>query len=454
LTPDTPSAHPPLRVAVAASGGRDSTALLHATLRSARSLGIQVFALHVHHGLMPQADSWLAHLRRQCQRWGRAGRPVTLVSRQLAGAPAQGESVEAWARRERYAALAAMAHEVGAGLVLLAHHQRDQAETVLLQALRGAGPAGLAAMPRLAVRQGLVWARPWLAQPDSAIADHVRRWRLTHVDDPSNDDPRFARSRVRRQVWPALSAAFPDAGHSLAAVAARAQEADAALAELGAADLAQICPSPDRAWMDVPAWRLLSPARRRWALRVWLGARLPGGVPQTLIDRLADELPGAHVARWPAGAAHEVALYRGRLQLRSVGPAPSGAATPSEPGAPEPVDLRQPGVYRFPHWQGALAVHAVSADGIAAAALACAELRTRSGGETFQRHPQSAVRRLKKQFQQAGIPAWQRAAPLVFAAGRLVYVPGLGLDARAILPLPAESHGSLRQLEWIPDPAD
>jgi tRNA(Ile)-lysidine synthase len=124
--------NPPV-VAVAFSGGRDSTALLHATLRAARDGGVQVVALHVHHNLQPEADTWLAHAQQVCQRWSR-GAPLRLLHRRLAGTPARGDSVEAWARRERYRALADMAHEAGAELVLLAQHRRDQAETFLLRA--------------------------------------------------------------------------------------------------------------------------------------------------------------------------------------------------------------------------------------------------------------------------------------------------------------------------------
>ena len=126
------------RVAVAASGGRDSTALLHCTLRQAREVGglalpgqmqLQVLALHVHHGLMPQADDWLLQVKRQAHRWG-----ATFASRRLTAKPARGQSVEAWARIERYRALAEMAADAQCDLVLLAHHRRDQAETFLLQA--------------------------------------------------------------------------------------------------------------------------------------------------------------------------------------------------------------------------------------------------------------------------------------------------------------------------------
>jgi tRNA(Ile)-lysidine synthase len=97
------------RVAVAYSGGRDSTALLHATVLEAAAQGVQVLALHVHHGLSPHADDWLTHCEAQCERWARRGLPVTFVAHRLTGAPPAGESVEAWARQARYAALRTMA---------------------------------------------------------------------------------------------------------------------------------------------------------------------------------------------------------------------------------------------------------------------------------------------------------------------------------------------------------
>ncbi|HEY4068062.1 MAG TPA: tRNA lysidine(34) synthetase, partial [Burkholderiaceae bacterium] len=127
------------RIAVAFSGGRDSTALLHATLQQARHRGVQVLALHVHHGLNPQADAWLAHGAALCKRWARRGLPVEFVEQRITERPPKGESIEAWARHARYRALGAMARAREVTVVLLAQHRRDQAETVLLQALRGAG---------------------------------------------------------------------------------------------------------------------------------------------------------------------------------------------------------------------------------------------------------------------------------------------------------------------------
>ena len=307
-------------MAVAFSGGRDSLALLHATCRAAQVLDLQVVALHIHHGLLPEADAWLQGAQRLCARWRRRGWPVRLLSVRLSGQPAPGDSLEAWARAGRHAALAQLAAEAGASLLLLAHHRRDQAETFVLQALRGGAPAGLSAMPRQIQRAGLVWARPWLDLPRSAIDAYVQRHRLQPVDDPSNADARLARNRLRLQVWPALEAAFPHAETSLAAAAQRAQEARAALEELAALDLAPLVDADGA--LAVAGWRALSAARQANALRAWWAAQAGHSAPQALVTRLLAEVPVQGVARWPAGGGWICALARGRLRVV----APAGRA--------------------------------------------------------------------------------------------------------------------------------
>ena len=304
-------------VAVAFSGGRDSLALLHATCRAAQALGLQVAALHVHHGLLPEADAWLDDAWQLCARWRRRGWPVRLLTTRLSGQPAPGDSLEAWARAGRHAALADMAHQAGASLLLLAHHRRDQAETFVLQALRGGAPAGLSAMPREAVRGGTTWARPWLDQPRRAIDAYVVRHRLQPVDDPSNADPRLARNRLRLHVWPALEAAFPHAETSLAAAALRAQDTRAALDDLAAIDLAPLLDADGA--LAVSGWRQLSAARQANALRAWWAAQAGHSAPQAFVTRLLTEVPIKGVARWPAGGGWLCVLRRGRLRVQPPG---------------------------------------------------------------------------------------------------------------------------------------
>jgi tRNA(Ile)-lysidine synthase len=432
-------------VAVGYSAGRDSTALLHATARAARELGVEVVALHVHHGLMPQADAWLAFAQKQVGRWAEAGLPVRLVSTRLQGQPAKGDSVEAWARQERRAALTRMARECGADAILLAHHRQDQAETVLLQALRGAGPAGLAAMPRAVQRDTLWWLRPWLDRPRSAIEAYVRQHKLRHVDDASNTDERFARGRLRATVWRALRRAFDDAEVTLTQVARRAHEAQAVLAEVAVHDLAACVDTTGR--LEVTRWSELSQARRANALRAWLQVRLERGPPEVLVQRLLGELPGAAPARWPVDGGREVALYRGRLDVVA-------ARSTDTPAARDELalDLSRPGVHTLPPWRGAFEVTPAEGPGVPAALLKACRVVARSGGEQWQAQPHSTARSLKKQYQAAGVAAWLRDGPLVYVGDRLVFVPGLGLDARVCQAAATKSR-RLLALRWLPDGA-
>ncbi|MEO6362649.1 MAG: tRNA lysidine(34) synthetase TilS [Caldimonas sp.] len=422
-------------VAVAYSGGRDSTALLHATLAAARPLGIAVLALHVHHGLSANADAWLAHCADRCSRWARRGERVAFAFQRLDTSPPPGQSVEAWARRERYRALRRMALEGRAGLVLLAHHRRDQAETFLLQALRGSGVAGLASMPASAVREGIVWARPWLAAPSEAIAAYARRHRLKGVADESNADPRFARSRLRRDVWPALVAAFADAESTLSTAAGWAAGAAAAIDEQAATDCAAVATAGG---LDIAAWRALSSPRRSHALRAWLREVTGVAAPATLIERLGRELDVAAARRWPLPAG-ELHGYRGRLAWRPATEAPS-------PQSPQCVDLSRAGVHELPRWGGAFVVERVTSGGIALAEAARLELRQRQAGDRFQAASSRPRRSLKLQYQAAGVRAAERLGPIVWHRDWIVFVPGLGLDARA-LATPGEDRLSLA---WRP----
>ncbi len=442
-------------VAVAWSGGRDSTALMHATARCAQALAhegfaLRVLGLHVHHGLSPQADAWLAQLQRQVADWAEEGLPVALRWHRLAGSPGPGDSVEAWAREGRHAALQAMAQEAGASLLLLAHHRRDQAETWLLQALRGAGLAGQAAMPRQQLREGLVWARPWLDQPRERIEHYVQALALQHVEDESNADPRFARNRLRLQLWPLLNAGFPGGEAALAQSARWAQEAGDLLDELAGQDLEAWTQPP--AGLDLSAWAALTRPRLSNLLRHWLRERLGRPAPASLVERLLGEAPQAPAgASWPAGS-RVIQKHRGALLVLSapVQEVPRAAASR--------MDLSRPGLHACPAWRGSFQVDVVnepSSEAVGSSLLRNVILRQREGSEQFQRARGTPPRSLKKSWQAAGVPALARGGPLVFLdfpgkAGLeapLLWAPALGLDAR----FAGQGEGPWLRLSWRPD---
>ena len=425
-------------LAVAYSGGRDSTALLHATATQVRQLNaagadLQVVALHIHHGLSRQADAWLLHCQAQCAAWAAAGLPLTLSWRRMDGRPAAAQSVEAWAREARYAALTQMAQEAGAKLLLLAHHQRDQAETFVLQALRGAGAAGLAAMPALQWRDGLCWARPWLSQPREAVEAYVQAYRLSHIEDDSNADSRYARNRLRHAVWPALLSAFPHAETSLAQAASWAQQALALQQELADQDLPPLL-SP--LGLNVAGVQALSAARASNVLRAWLHRQTGRSAPASLVQRLQQEWTQAEHGQWPC-ANGLLRLYRGWLSHVKEQP-----ALPSRPA--QRLNLGSTGLHTQADWSGAWLVQAVQTGGISPECLQNVVMRARQGGEQFQRHPASPARSLKKSYQAAGVPAWRRQGPLLFVGEVLLFAPGLGLDARWLAEAGAPQYG----LSW------
>jgi tRNA(Ile)-lysidine synthase len=428
------------RIAVAYSGGRDSTALLHATLHQAAAQHVRVVALHVHHGLSPKADEWLVHCEAQCSAWAKRGWPIEFSSRRLEGKPGRGESVEAWARDARYLALRQMAESRGAAIVLLAHHRRDQAETFLLQALRGAGLDGLSGMARSIERDGICWQRPWLDRPRSEIDAYVRRHRLKHIEDESNLESRYAHNRLRLEVWPALESAFAQAEGSLATSAQWMQEASDALAELAAIDLLQVA---DEDALKVDAWLTLSAPRRSNVLRAWLRRQLGMSAPASLVRRLLEELVRSRAGRWPAGSS-ELRLSRNRLRLKRL-----SADADRDLARETRLSVRRAGTYALPGWSGSLEVKRVREYGVPLAWLAHLELRRRVGAEQFQAGLDRPPRSLKKQYQAAGVAMWDRNGPLIFSGDQLIFVPGLGLDARVI----GLVGQPLVSLQWLAQPA-
>lgn len=273
---------PGLPLAVALSGGADSTALLHACVQ--RWPG-QVRAVHIHHGLQTAADAFEAHCQAVCNA---LSVPLVVVRVQAQHAP--GQSPEDAARIARYTALtqAVTSHPLLTGVhdLALAQHADDQVETLLLALSRGAGLPGLASMPSAWTRGGLQWHRPLLRVAGSALRDWLKAQGVKWVEDPSNQDARYTRNRIRAQVLPALDAAFTGWRDTFARSASHCASAQDALAELAEIDLQQTGLPP-----RITALQTLSPARRVNVLRHWLRqhhhtspstAQLDALVPQIL----------------------------------------------------------------------------------------------------------------------------------------------------------------------------
>ena len=274
---------PALPLAVALSGGADSTALLMAC--AARWPG-QVAAIHVHHGLQPAADGFAAHCERLC-----AALSVPLAVCHVDARHASGQSPEEAARDARYAALAsAAAAGIGSLVcrsVALAQHADDQVETVLLALSRGAGLPGLAAMPAAWERAGIHYHRPLLAVPAPALRAWLAARAADFVEDPTNTDTAFTRNRIRARLLPALEQAFPAFRETFARTARHAAQAQEVLDDVAREDQARLA---EGAGLSIASVRKLSRPRQANLLRHWLRST-HGVVPQAAqLDELLDQL--------------------------------------------------------------------------------------------------------------------------------------------------------------------
>lgn len=289
--------HPALPLAVAYSGGADSSALLHACVRRWPDATV---AWHVHHGLQVAADDFERHCRTTCARLG-----IPLVVAHVNARAAPGESPEAAARRSRYAAydqLAAEATPMGPpATVALAQHADDQVETLLIALLRGAGLPGLAGMPQAWERNGLQYVRPLLHVPRAALRDWLAERALSWVEDPTNADPRYLRNHIRSALLPILETVAPAFRSTCARTAAHMAEAESLLEELARQDL-RTAEQPPR----IQALQQLSEARLANMLRYWLrgvAGRAPSCAQLRELQRQihACSTRGHHIRLWVAG---------------------------------------------------------------------------------------------------------------------------------------------------------
>lgn len=288
---------PVLPLAVAYSGGADSTALL---LACAEKWPGQVHAVHIHHGVQAAADDFERHCRAYC-----AQLEVPLTVRKVDGRHAPGQSPEDAARRARYQALEALAIDAATQPAIksmaIGQHADDQVETLLLALSRGAGLAGLSAMPSSWERNCIGYHRPLLRVRGADIRAWLAGRGVAYIEDPSNADERFTRNRIRARLLPALQATFPQFRDTFARSAAHAAQAQALLLEVATQDLALIGSPP-----VIAKLQLLSYARQANVLRYWLDTAFDT-VPSAaqlaeLLNQIAACRTRAHQIRLKVGA--------------------------------------------------------------------------------------------------------------------------------------------------------
>ncbi|WP_091239353.1 tRNA lysidine(34) synthetase TilS [Aquimonas voraii] len=412
---------PEAGLAVAFSGGLDSRVLLQLLAEAdwARARGLRV--LHVDHGLHADSARWAEHCRRDALG---LGLDISLLRAEV---PSGSGGLEERARRARHAALQAAL--CPGEVLVMAHHQDDQAETFLLRALRGAGERGLGGMRALR-RFGTGWLwRPLLGAPRSALEHFARVRGLRWIDDPSNLDPRHDRNFLRHAVLPLLRQRWPHAAETLALSAGLSAQADARLASLDAIDLARAQLLDPRA-LDLQVLRAWEPARRARVLRAWLqalGCALP---PPGVMAQIERELLHARAdseaeARW---REHRLRAWRDALHLLpELRPLPIDLDVAWQGGGP----VALPDGHAIALCNG---LGEVQPDARLPRAL---QLRARQGGERIRLSPQRPSQCVKTLLQSLGVPPWLRPhLPFLWnAEGELVAVGDLLLreDLRAAL---------------------
>jgi len=404
------------RVTLGLSGGVDSIAALDLLARLAPTHPFRLSCLHVNHRISPKAGAWARFARAAARRYGLRC-AVAVVDL----APHRKLGLEGAARAARHAAFA----RANAEFVVLAQHQDDQAETVLLQLLRGAGLPGLAAMPVMrdqAAPGAPKLLRPLLGATRAEIEAYARARRLEWVEDDSNADERRARNRVRRSVMPVLRELNPAAAANLARSAAHIAEAETLAQSLAEID-ARAAMADGR--VRVAALARLSRPRAKNVLRWLLSAAGARALDSARLDELLRQLltaRGDGVVR-VALEDLEVRRYRGTMWV---------VARRGKPRRDWHACWDGRRTWPLPELGGVLRFEQSARGGISAAALARGpvEVRLRSGGERFQPDAQRPRRTLKHLLQEAGVPPWERERlPLVYCGGALAFVPGIGVAA-------------------------
>ncbi|OIO80007.1 MAG: tRNA lysidine(34) synthetase TilS [Hydrogenophilales bacterium CG03_land_8_20_14_0_80_62_28] len=403
-----PRLFPAARLCLGYSGGLDSTVLLHLLAGLRRLLAFRLTAVHVHHGLSPHADDWAAACQMACDRLD-----VPLNVRRVR-VVVDGQGLEAAAREVRYAALG----EQPADFILVAHHRDDQAETLLLRLLRGAGVHGLAAMAEDRALAGSRLLRPLLDAARDDLRRYARRHGLTYIDDESNADQALTRNWLRGKMLPEIEARFPACREILASTAARLMESAALLDDLARLDMADTAQGDS---LDLAGLRRLAAARARNVLRYWLRERIAVTPSEAHLETLLSQLLVAGPDRQPVWRFGGKVLrrHRGRASLvADVGPVEGQWLWRGESELIL-ADL------------GRLIFLAAVGEGLAADKLPAAGCTVgwRGGGEKLRPDCRRPRRTLKNLLREAGLPPDERLRlPLLSIAGQPVWMAGIGVD--------------------------
>lgn len=393
------------RIGVALSGGLDSVVLLDAVSKAYPHDA--VYALHIHHGLQAEADEWLLFCERLAKRYGVA------FDFRLLHLPITA-NIEAHARQARYEALLGLCDQHELDHLLLAHHQHDQAETVLLQLLRGAGPAGLSGMPAHKELQSpngrtvQLW-RPLLEQDRTQLQTYAKQHKLSWVEDPSNQNTRYRRNAIRKKILPELEQIQGGAIANLARSAQWLAQSQALMDQLAQHDARTWINHNQLSIAPLIALHRQDPVRATNVMRYWL-KRNQLSMPST--ERLQSWWLDLQSLRTGAKLEwlhdrHSIRAWRKALRIESAQTSNRGQWI----FVPIPERSNQAGL----SWEYCQQAKLI-------------ESRPRAGGERLKIKPNTPSKSLKNLYQEAGVPPWQRQIPLLFIDGTLIAAEGLGVS--------------------------
>ena len=397
------------RIGLALSGGLDSVVLLDTVCKALKANShdlTEVWVFHIHHGLQKSADQWLEFCERLAKKY-----QVHFDFRLLHFANSAQGNIEARARVERYDALTDLCIEHGVEDLLLAHHQNDQAETVLLQLLRGSGVAGLSGMPlhRANVNQGnpiTLW-RPLLNQSRAELEAYAKEHKLRWVEDPSNQNTRYRRNAIRKEIIPKLEKIQPGAIANLARSAALLAQSQVLLDRLAKQDGKGIFQGNKLKLAPLLALAKTDQPAANNVMRYWLKLNDLAMPSQERLESWWKDLklvkPDSSL-EWQHDEAN-IYLWRGVLQ----------------------VTQSMAGRWVFQNVPARSKLLGLSADWVnTAQEQGLIEERLRQGAEKLQVKPNTPRKTLKNLFQESDTPPWERQAPLLYINDQLVAIAGVG----------------------------
>lgn len=394
---------------VAYSGGLDSHVLLHLMAAISQSTDLSVRAMYVNHGLQKEADSWSEHCQNTCNALS-----IPFESEKLNLEKGTGESVEALARNARYQALERSLQKDE--VLLTAHHQNDQAETLLLQLFRGAGVDGLASMP-IVSNFGLgLHIRPLLGFSRESLDTYAKTHQLDYIEDPSNQDVRFDRNYLRQKIVPQLISRWQGLNKVLSRVANIQAETKALLDEFAAQDLSSL-QTVDKNKISIAAFNKLSKPRQTLVLRYWIkqqGFLAPSNkkIQHFFSDVLQAQDDAMPILAWQGA---EIRRYQDDIYIMR----------PLSEHDNQQVISWDISLPLFIPEMG-ITLHPDTIKGFLRGANDPVTVRFRQGGEKIFMSEMGKYITLKKLFQREGVPPWKRSRlPLVYVGETLVYIPGV-----------------------------